>query len=158
MKDIFIRTECLYPLLFLWLLFCSESSSSLLPHLQLYTRYLCLSSPNKFHIWHVQNCIFSLRLVPSSLFPLKASPSVWVIHARTLDYSSFLPRLHVTENHTTSSQIPLVLLPKHRFNLQLLPLPHSVLHCVSWNCCRTLLTGALALRPNHLQYVPHTAS
>lgn len=64
---IFIRTECLYPLSFLWLLFCSESSSFLLLHLQLYTRCLCLSSPNKCHIWHIQNCIFPLRL---SLLPL----------------------------------------------------------------------------------------
>ena len=73
---IFIRTECLYPLWFLWLLFWSESSSFLLLRLQLYTRCLCLGSPNKFHIRHIQNCSSPWRSVPSSLFPLKASPSL----------------------------------------------------------------------------------
>lgn len=144
----FTRTEC--SLSFLWLLFCSESCGFLLPHFQLYTRCLCLSSPKKFP--HIQNCIFPVRLVPSSHFPFKAPPSLQVIQARTLLLT------FMSHRHTNTSQIPLVLLPTHSFNQWPCPLPHSGLHHMSLNYYRRLLTSVFALKLNHLQYVLHTAS
>lgn len=49
-------------------IFCGRSSSLLLPHFWLYTRYLWLSSPNKLPMQHVQNCVFPSRFVPLPSF------------------------------------------------------------------------------------------